>query len=349
MSHLTLARGGDVVRPMAGAVAATWNALTGRISEGLEILTDRELLEDRGSFNAVIVFLTWLRLVSDRLNAITSSLRLAQKDDIEKEVARRRARFADRWIFVSQWANLWGEHSARNLQDLATDLTTIAKELRQSAQYDFLATVDNTVQRLMDRVTRRATANTAALVVRDRSRVHQYYGLLWIWHRLDAARWKSSSIPMRTGRKRTSKLEVDHAIADAWWNRLILKLTAEKRAQFTGPEEEKLRLAPDGFQSVFEATSFINSLGNCSLLDKSFNVSKSDQSMWSFLAQVHEFKNGTFKRADWESSLSLTPEMTEPEFADLKTLVEAIQSRDALIRGELTEFIQGTKYRVDLD
>ena len=130
---------------------------------------------------------------------------------------------------------------------------------------------------------------------------------------------------------------------------MITKLTEEKKTRFAGSEEEKARLAPGDFTSFWEAVSFVNSLGNCSLLEKSFNVSRSDQSMWSFLEQVHEFKKGTLRRAEWEQALSLTPEMTEPDSADLKTLVEAIQSRDALIRGEITEFIQGDRHRVDPD
>jgi hypothetical protein len=50
-----------------------------------------------------------------------------------------------------------------------------------------------------------------------------------------------------------------------------------------------------------------------------------------------------------QRALSLTQEMTEPDGVDLTTLLGAIQSRDSLIRGELTEFIEGKKYRVDLD
>jgi len=57
-------------------------------------------------------------------------------------------------------------------------------------------------------------------------------------------------------------------------------------------------IAPDEFNSRWEAFAFVNLLGNCSLLDKSFNISKSDQPMWSFLQEVHEFKEGKFNRQD---------------------------------------------------
>ena len=110
---------------------------------------------------------------------------------------------------------------------------------------------------------------------------------------------------------------------------------------------EKALIAPDYFESRYDAIAFINLLGNCSLLDKSFNISKSDKSMRHFLEQVHEFKDGKVLMADWEAARALTPTLTLPDgstFADIKT---AIQTRDALIRKDLIEFIGGQKHRVD--
>ena len=152
---------------------------------------------------------------------------------------------------------------------------------------------------------------------------------------------------MRTGRKRTSKLEVDHAIADAWWQRLIYTKIEAKLATFTGTELEKVAIVPDEFNSRWEAFAFVNLLGNCSLLDKSFNISKSDQPMWSFLQEVHEFKEGKFNRQDWEAALSLNNSMTTPDGVTLPDLKLAIQTRDALIRKEVREFVEGARHRVD--
>ena len=152
---------------------------------------------------------------------------------------------------------------------------------------------------------------------------------------------------MRTGRKRTSKLEVDHTVADAWWVRSIEQQIQAKLASFAGTDEEKARIAPDDFESRYDAIAFINLLGNCSLLDKSFNISKSDEPMRHFLQEVHEFKDGKVQMSDWETALSLTPTLTLPNgsaFADIK---KAIQARDALIRKDLIEFIGGQKHRVD--
>ena len=186
------------------------------------------------------------------------------------------------------------------------------------------------------------------IAVRNRNRVHAYYPFLWVWHRLDDERWKYSSVPMRTGRKHRGKLEVDHTIADAWWKRLINKEIETKLATFSGTEEDRVLVAPDGFESRDEAFSFINSLGNCSLLNKSFNISKSDEPMWKFLQEVHEFKEGTIKRDDWEKAMSLSETLTSPDGATLVEVKDAIEKRDALIRGDLRDFVSGNKHRVDV-
>ena len=200
---------------------------------------------------------------------------------------------------------------------------------------------------MMARVSTKAVEQINNVLVRDRRRVHAYHPFLWVWHRLEEDRWKNSSIPMRTGRKRTSKLEVDHTVADAWWVRLVEQQIKAKQATFTGTDEEKALIAPDDFESRYDAIAFINLLGNCSLLDKSFNISKSDESMRHFLQQVHEFKDGKVQMADWEAALALTSTLTLPDGAAFVDIKKAIHTRDSLIRKDLIDFIGGQKHRVD--
>jgi hypothetical protein len=337
---------GEVVRSMAGAVSAAWNLLMARIDAASSVLSDRDLIDNHDSFNAVIVFFTWYKLVFDRLDELTS-VQLLEKDNLEKELKRRSELFLDRWLFGSQWANVWGDGAVRNFQDFATDLRDLAGSLKTSSASTLLAIVDAGVQQLMGRVVPKALLTVANIEVQDRTRVHSYYPFLWVWHRLDPERWKCSSVSMRTGRKRTSKLEVDHTVADAWWRRQVNRLVAEKQADFKGSQEEREALAPGDFQSTSDAVRFINLLGNCSLLDKSFNISKSDKPMWEFLAEVHEFKKGTIARADWERALGLSSGLTNPDDDNFSGIVSAIRERDALIRAEVNEFLTGLRKRVD--
>lgn len=339
---------GEIVRSMAASVASAWNQLKPRLERGADLIKERDLLENQGSFNAIIVFLTWYRLVFDCFEAISGSVPVVERDSLEKKLNLRAVQFLDRWVFGSQWANVWGDGVVLNFQNFATDLNGFYVKLKKRHASDLIATVDEGINQLMGRVAIKATDQINNTVVRDRRRVHAYYPLLWVWHRLDDARWKHSSVPMRTGRKRTSKLEVDHTVADAWWGRLVNQEIETKLATFVGTDEEKALVAPDDFESKFDALAFINLLGNCSLLDKSFNISKSDEPMRKFLYEVHEFKEGKIQLNEWEAALSLSATLTAPEGSTLADIKKAVQTRDALIRKELTDFIAGSKNRVDI-
>jgi len=338
---------GDIIRSMASFVASRWRLLIIRIEQAADLIKDKELLDNQGSFNAIIVFLTWYLLVFDRLHSISDKLSVVDRDDLEKKLNIRAGQFLDRWIFGSQWANVWSDGSVINFQNFAINLHSFHEKLNNCNPTDLIVTVDDGITHMMERVSAKAIEYITNINVTDRRRVHVYYPLLWVWHRLDEDRWKCSSIPMRTGRKRTSKLEVDHTIADAWWGRLVNKEIALKLKSFVGTDEEKALVSPDDFDSKMDALAFINFLGNCSLLEKSFNISKSDASMRDFLREVHEFKEKKFEITKWEEALSLSAILTEPGNSTLADIKKTIKDRDILIRQDIIEFIGGSQMRID--
>lgn len=339
---------GEIVRSMAASVATMWNQLKPRLELGADLIKDRDLLENQGSFNATIVFLTWYHMVFDHFEAIAGTMKVLERDSLEKSLKLSASRFLDRWVFGSQWANVWGDRAVLNFQNFAMDLSDFNEKLKECSANNFITTVDRAIDQLMGRVSSKASEQINNTVVRDRRRVHAYYSLLWVWHRLNAKRWEHSSVPMRTGRKRITKLEVDHTVADALWHRLVEQEIVAKQATFTGTDEERSLVAPDDFESRHDALSFINLLGNCCLLDKSFNVSKSDTPMWKFLQEVHEFKEHRIKREEWEAALSLSQTLTEPTGSTVAEIKGVVQARDALIRKDLIDFIAGNKHRMDV-
>jgi hypothetical protein len=230
---------GEIVRPMANAVASTWNTLQPRLKNGAELIRDRDLIENQGSFNAIIVFLAWYRLVFDRSQSLATKLPLVSGDSIEKQLNEIAAEFLDRWVFGSQWANVWGDGAVSNFENFAVDLSSMHSKLTHCSANDIVSTVKDGVAQLMSRVVTKATEQINNVAVRDRKRVSTYYPFLWVWHRLDKDRWHYSAIPMRTGRKWKSKLEVDHSIADAWWGRLVDEEIAAKLESFVGTDEER--------------------------------------------------------------------------------------------------------------
>ena len=148
----------------------------------------------------------------------------------------------------------------------------------------------------------------------NRSQVVRYQPFLWAWHRLNKERlnaWKSF-IDGRT--------HVDHALAFAYWLRLIGK----EASTMTKTEYD-------------EAERVINSLGNCILLKSDYNCSKSDKPFREYFSWFPP---------DNEAKLLLQPCMTAPKpFIDnggtLDEIKTAMKTRAKAIRDELKAFTNG--------
>jgi hypothetical protein len=106
---------------------------------------------------------------------------------------------------------------------------------------------------------------------------------------------------------------------------------------------------PDGVDEEQEALTLVNRLGNCVLLEKNFNISKSKHPVSFFLKKVHEFKAGQLDLADWCSALGIPGEMFEPDASSVTSIKSAIDKRDKEMREELADFARGKKSRADLD
>ena len=163
-----------------------------------------------------------------------------------------------------------------------------------------------------------------------RDRVSTYRNFLWIWHRLNETRWKVSQVQLRIG-KRAPDWDVDHTVAYSLW-------------------QDKLTSGfPSGIEDEEDALAVVNRLGNCVLLEKNFNISKSKQSAASFLTKVHEFQSGAMTLDDWSSALSISSEMLDPTTPSVTSIKEAIDKRDKDMRDELAEFARGKRDPADLD
>ena len=164
----------------------------------------------------------------------------------------------------------------------------------------------------------------------NRERVSGYRNLLWIWHRLDLARWNMSKVPLRAGKKEKTVAEVDHCVSFVLW-------------------EDKLKSGlPAKLPDLDDARAVANQLGNCALLEKNFNISKGSKSMKSFLEQIHEFKENKISLNDWASALAMPKELIDSEGASVDAIVGAIEYRDTAVRADLIEFVRGQKVRQDI-
>ena len=140
---------------------------------------------------------------------------VTRRDDFHKKCLGTLDSILDRWLICSQWAGCWAGSSS-----------TVIAGFAQALHEDFLACnalgtleevhqiLSNRFQSLVTDLDTEATKYVTTLAAGSRERVSVYRTVLWIWHRLDAERWKMSSIPLRVGRSKPS-LDVDHAVAHA--------------------------------------------------------------------------------------------------------------------------------------
>jgi hypothetical protein len=104
----------------------------------------------------------------------------------------------------------------------------------------------------------------------------------------------------------------------------------------------------EGTLSADDLSTTMNALGNCCLLEKSFNIAKGAEPLGAFLQRVHEFKNGTLKLADWTKNLGVDATLVDPtgkSAADVRGVVEA---RTAAMKAEMKEYLAGTRQRADV-
>ena len=139
-----------------------------------------------------------------------------------------------------------------------------------------------------------------------------------------------SQIPLRIGKSKKTHPDVDHTVAHSMWEKFVNEWADEPEA-------------------LEQALPIVNRLGNCSLLEKTFNISKSDKTLKSFMEEVHEFKEGKIVLTNWAKALEIPDIMLEPTDDEVESIIKAIDTRDKSIRADVVKFIKGECGRVDLD
>jgi len=324
---------GPAIQPMAHELSKRWTLICESVLQGLDRLKERGLHYGPGgqfdSLYAVAVLWSWLYMAKKWIADHPDTL--LKRDSFEKSVWRAFDEVADRWLFGSSWAYLWSSKPAESAQRIAKQLATTSKGILGAASsarvHELLSQQAGT---LMKDIESAATNTINNIAVFHRSAVSTYRDYLWIWHRIDKERWAKSSIPLRTTGRTATDIEVDHLVP-------------------VGIFEELAKTAAAGDeQKLYELQRPMNLLGNCSLLEKTFNISKSNRELADFLKNVHEFKEGSMTVAEWASAMSISAPLLSPKHETLESIVDAINNRENLIKRQLVEFIQGKRVREDV-
>jgi hypothetical protein len=327
---------GDRVRPLAAGIASEWSRISTSVEHIATCVLERGYEYGRQFQSVNSLTLLWSWWYAGAHWEANHSLKEVERDNFYKLHTQALADHLDRWLILSQWAGRWGGTSS------ATYLESFCGTLSQAGiQADKLNTAEeaskvfrDAIEKLTSGVVTDASNYIETLEVPSRERVRGYFLPLWIWHRLDAERWAASSIPLRT-RKKDGTLDVDHIVS--------VGLCADYGFPVV-PDEVAL-----GDEDIELATTVnVNAIGNCWLLETTFNIAKGKKPAAEFLRQVIELKGDTGAMAKWQTNIGLSDVMMNPQKAEPAVTGTAITDRTRAIKDDLKRFIGGTVCRADI-
>lgn len=336
LSSVDLLRG-EKVRPMAQDLVKSWDTVSANTIEGAQLVDERGFRfgTHYRSLNVLSLLLAW-RLLGRQWLA-THPLSVTAKDGFEKSLDTAFGNYCDRWILMSQWSGKWGKSTDKAFAEYAKDLAGDWKRIASlTAPEEVVEVLKARMATWLGALHAESVKFVDDLAVLTRDRVHDYFLVLWLWHRLDTKRWDASKLQLRETKRGSLSLEVDHVVAVKLWETL----------PGGQPQEEDAK--DDTALTADDLSTTMNALGNCCLLEKSFNIAKGAEPLRAFLGRVHEFKTGALKVDEWANDLGVNALLVDPSgrpAADVRVVVEA---RTAAMKAELKEYLASTRQRADV-
>ena len=320
----------EKLKPMASELSGCWNSVAGAIqtmSTRISALGFK-FRETYHSLNALFVLWGLESVVATW--AGRTHLRTLDADAFDRNYESLLEKSIDRWFLLSQWAGIWSQASDTDFALYLKAITDLKMTLAGSTDGDqAIEVISRLINQWLDSFKAPAKQYIENLNANSRASVRQYYGPLWIWNRLQRERWEIAKIHLREFHRKKSKLletDVDHVIAIKLW---------ETKTEGMLPPEEVART--------------VNSIGNCCLLEKTFNVSKSDKPAYDFFAMVNEFREDRDKQfLSLVRSFRLPGSLLRPFSRDKERLARLIALREKRIKAELTDYVDGRVVRVDI-
>jgi hypothetical protein len=327
----------DIIHPMADDLSETWQILQDSFCAVAELLKERrvEFRSHYQSLNALWILCTWKYLAEIHENSFPTS-KPAEIANYRAAIQQIISECIDRWFFCSSWAGRWGRASGQIMSGYATRLSELNKRLggESKSLVDAAAWLSMFIKDEVDAFIVDANAEVDRLAAESRDQVRNYYSYLWIWHRIDAARWQMSKTPLRETEKKKPSIEVDHVVAVKLW----------EDANTGEPSTDEERALVEG-ESI---SGYVNRLGNSLLLEKTFNISKKQKPLKELLEQLKDFKTDSTHLAAWSSAMHLATKHCDPTGLSKLELYKLIESRETAMKIELKEFIKGLRPRHDL-
>lgn len=323
---------GEVITPMAGEVSVHWALFRNAITRVSSLAHSRSLAyrDQYLSLNA-LSYLWALYFIGARWQN-NANLNEVERDNFDRSILSTIESRIDRWLICSQWAGLWSRGTDAVVASLALRLATLQTNLEGvqnwCAAVNLIADqIDDVIANL---IVSPAEAYIESLAVSDRKQVKNYKTALWIWNRLNAARWNAAGAVLRIATHANPAVDVDHIFACNTWQQRLDRFQEDR-------DDRPLE----------EMQAAINGLGNCMLLEKNFNISKSNRSLNDFLGDVHFDDDGQQQPGAWYDAMLINENLHSDTMQSPTDIMQAIENRGDEIRRDLIQFVKGEAPRID--
>ena len=316
------------IRPLAQDLGNNWNGLSVSVVDMSARISNLglRLHETYHSLNALFILWGLEAIVQSWL--VSAHLNATDRDNFERDYEYLLTDSIDRWFFLSQWAGTWSEGGDAAFQGYLKDLSALRTRLGNLSLWNAsVHEISTVINCWLDGFKPQARLYVDALSATSWGSVQQYFEPLWVWNRLDTKRWDIAKIQLREFHLRASKLlatDVDHIVPVKIW-------TTNTTG---GPLDDE--------------AGIINSIGNCSLLERTFNIAKSAEPAYDFFAKVHDFRNENITFKGFVRSMRVKGSLLRPAGRSKQQLSLFIRKREDVIKNDLKAYIDGALRRVDL-
>ena len=306
---------GNLLKKVSAFLGNNWDIIAKQLAGVASMLEKHDLHfgTQYYSLQGYVLLATW-SIIARIWQSRHLGARVAEQYKINYLFAGWTEERLDRFVFACQWANSHGNcfielsklHEKMNEIDSFEDAASAMSEWFEEHLRTYVVQAKVTVNEL----NRPSRAGVSA-----------YTTQLWCWQRLTKERMVlSEKLAKEQDGVTTGRPNVDHCVSCAFWEGYLGRF-----AEY-----------PKGSDVYNDMLARINQIGNCNILCKSVNCSKSSMTMCDFWNAIG------FSNSDVEA-LNIPEEMFRPDKPGLRPeqIMHKIEERSKLIRKELCDFLDG--------
>jgi hypothetical protein len=332
---------GDIMKSIGTTTFQYWDIIKDVVCYCKDKFEDRKLNECFSrSFNAFYVICCW-KFISElsyrqnlgRVRETEGKFIIQLNDSFDK--------FIDRWYFETLLSDTWSRTDSF-VTYISQLCILYSKTKNCNDPNQAVVLLNGLLDDLLQNLKQSSINRINSLRAFTRREVIVYKNLLWLWNRLNNDRYIETQKAMKR-KSAVPKWEVDHSVPVAIWENKIEKLYPYDSSIDKLTEREISFYLCGNLFTRSSLLSYINIMGNCSLLLRSHNRSKNDEPLGDFLKSIYtDDQIKLVKRV-----LSFEDCLLYPDNFTIDDIIENINSRTNVIKGELIEYLNNGIQRGD--